>query len=50
MNWICNWCGAKFEEPDYERYGDDLGELGIRYYEERTCPHCGDDDIEEEEW
>ena len=38
--WICNDCGAVFENPD-EYYEHDTGYHGM------DCPHCGSDDIDE---
>ena len=40
--WICNDCGAVFENPD-EYYEHDTGYHGM------DCPHCGSDDIDEAE-
>ena len=38
--WICNDCGAVFENPR-EYYEHDTGYYGM------DCPHCGSDDIDE---
>ena len=38
--WICNDCGAVFDEPE-DYYEHDTG------YHEIDCPHCGSDDIDE---
>lgn len=40
--WICNDCGAVFENPR-EYYEHDTGYHGME------CPHCGSDDIDEAE-
>lgn len=47
--YVCNWCGAEFDEPDEVSYRENLdGENGWWTCRTAVCPECGSDEIEEE--
>lgn len=48
--YVCDVCGADFEEPYRYTYKQNLdGEHGIETVTERRCPWCGSEEIEQEE-
>lgn len=48
--YVCDACGADFEEPYRYTYKQNLdGEHGIETVLEYLCPYCGSDEIGEEE-
>ena len=56
--WVCECCGAEFNEPDYVRWYEHHGEF-VEPWGSYRCPCCGSDEIcesydiydeEDDEW
>ena len=44
--WVCNCCGAEFNEPDYITWYEHHGEF-VEPWGMYVCPCCGSDEIED---
>ncbi len=47
MNYLCENCGALFDEPECKCWRESHGEGIVEDWEIPVCPVCGDEDFEE---
>lgn len=50
MAWICDICGAEFDEPLCDDFEEDMnGEVAYYRWNVCVCPNCGSEAIYEED-